>query len=183
MNDLRKPALGLQWTAVLSGLCFATGEALGLAPGGKALAGLMAVLFVLFTLASFAIGLRWFRHARANGELLTPGVQPFGPGFAAAGWLVPWLSLVLRWPITLGLWRATGIRSAPALVHLWCATSLAATAAVLLTRVQALHTPAVLAAATLGAVHPLLFAAVVRRITAHQAGAPAPAPTTPVPVG
>ncbi|MET8629177.1 DUF4328 domain-containing protein [Kitasatospora sp. NPDC004669] len=186
MKDSRKVALWLQWTGVLSGLCFAAGRVLSLDSGTKPLVGLMGLLFVLFTVASFAVGAVWLRRSRANAELLAPGSQPFGSGLATAGWLVPGLSIVLRWPLMLGLWRGSGVRGAPVLIHLWWGASLATTVLGVLTQAHVLGSAAGLTATGLNLLHSVLFAVAVRLITARQVEAldlpPArPEPDAPAP--
>ncbi|MFJ9694330.1 DUF4328 domain-containing protein [Kitasatospora sp. NPDC101183] len=181
-SDPREVARGVQFLAVLSGVCFAVGRVASLDPDRAALTGVSGLLYAVLLLMGLPVLGVWLRRVRANAELLSPGVQPFTPGWAMAGWLVPGLSLVMRWPITLGLWRASGVPGRPVLVHTWLGTTVAGMVAYALAAGPHPSVPAVWAASAIMLAGCVQTALVVQRITRRQAealGLPAEWPARP----
>lgn len=169
--DPREPALGFQCSGTLAGVCYTVALMTVLYAGNKRLTGLMVSLWILFTIISYIVGTVWLRRCWANAEVLTPGGLPFGRGWATAGWLVPVLSIWMRWRISLGLWRASGVSGAPRLVHLWWGASLVSGGVGLATGFWNLHSTGVLVAVAFRLAHLALFIVVIQRISIRQAEA------------
>ncbi|MFI6157245.1 DUF4328 domain-containing protein [Kitasatospora sp. NPDC051170] len=169
-SNPRESARGLQVVGVLAALCYTVGRVATLDPGHEKLTGVMGLLFALFTLIAIPLTAVWLRRVWANAEAIAPGVQRFGSGWAMAGMLIPGLNLVLRWPIVLGLWRASGVRGGAALVHAWAGAGIAFTVAHFATTGSHLSTP-VCTAVAITLAHSVLGVLVIERITRRQAEA------------
>lgn len=175
--DPREPALGLQWATVLAAVCQVVGAVAVGGGGSKRLSGAMALFSALFMIIDYIVGTVWVRRCWANAELLAPSGQPYGRGWTTAGWMVPGLSVWMRWRILLGFWRTGGVAGSPRLVHVWWAVTLVAGAAGLVFYVPDLHSRALPVECAFGLARAVLAAVIVRRITARQAEALGMPPT------
>ncbi|TYB39253.1 DUF4328 domain-containing protein [Micromonospora sp. AP08] len=90
---------------------------------GAAVAEVLLVLpYVIALLVAAVLVIVWTWRARKNIEAF-PGAQPpLGPGWAIAGWLVPFANLVVPARVVAGVARnSTWRRSTPVLVGVWWA--------------------------------------------------------------
>ncbi|MFG2818214.1 DUF4328 domain-containing protein [Kitasatospora sp. NPDC048365] len=174
-RDPREPALGLQVSVVLTVACHLALLVLALVdlPGP---AVLPTALEPVFLVTAYIVGTVWFRRCWANAALFTEEPLPYGPGWALAGWMVPVLSLWMRWRLLLALRRTGGAPDTDAPVHLWWALSLAADAMLLATLLGRAASGSFLYFTVFWYAGPFTYLLIVRRITARQVELLPPAP-------
>ncbi len=125
----------------------------------------------------------WFARYRANAELLAPGGNRYGQGWAVGAWVVPFAMWWIPHRIARDVWRAGAPPRAERLVHLWWAAWLARTVgALVLARlgigIGVFETYVLVANTVAGVLAVLLVERITKVQSWHASGRPAVAVAT-----
>ncbi|GAA2746801.1 hypothetical protein GCM10010440_40090 [Kitasatospora cinereorecta] len=112
----------------------------------------------------------WFRKCWTNAEVLAPGNQRSGRGWAGAVWFVPLVNVWLPRRIMLDIARASGLTD-ERLVNLWWGAGVLTFLAGAASMFRGVHLGAVLVACALTLVRASALIRVIGQVTAAQAEA------------
>ncbi|MFD9123394.1 DUF4328 domain-containing protein [Kitasatospora sp. NPDC059571] len=165
--DPREPATHLK---VLTGLLTAGTVLISTAflyapsPGVRGVLGLCTTGLAVAYLIVRSV---WIRRCWTNADLLAPGSQRSGRGWAVGGWFVPLVHLWLPRRVLVDILRAGGDEETRP-VDLWWAVVVAVFLAGVAAMAPGIHETALLVGSALTVVKAVLFIRLVGRVTGRQ---------------
>ncbi|MER6401734.1 DUF4328 domain-containing protein [Kitasatospora sp. NPDC001603] len=168
--DPREPAGNLKALAVLTNAGLVLLSTAFLYSPSNTVMGLLVLVTLLALAAEAIVRSVWIRRCWSNAEVLAPGSQRCGRGWAVGVWFVPLVQLWLPRRVTVDLRRASGLPDS-GVVNLWWGVSIAVYVSYVMAAFRDLHLVAVLAECALALVRMVAFIRIIGQITSRQAEA------------